>query len=245
MGNMISIPFKKNFPAFLSSPSDTDSHPALILIHEVWGLTDHIKDITDRFSKEGFVVLAPDLLSETGITEKVDQKIMAEIRDPSTRDEAQKKLRAALVPIQSPEFGKETIEKLKSCIDFLIQSEKVNGKVGVIGFCFGGTYCFALAAEDHRVLASVPFYGHALEPLEKVKNISCPVLSFYGENDHNLVDPLPELEKAMEKYGKDFSFEVYKNTGHAFFNDTNPLTYNQNAAKDAWEKSLVFLKSNL
>jgi len=117
----------------------------------------------------------------------------------------------------------------------------VNGNVGVLGFCFGGTYAFALAASDKRVKATVPFYGHAPEPLDKVDKISCPILAFYGEQDTNLVDPLPELKDAMKKYDKNFDAVVYPNCGHAFFNDTNPGRYNKEAAQDSWKNLLHFL----
>ncbi len=241
MNKTVTIPFAKNFPAYFAFPDDHLKYPGLILIHEVWGLNDHIKDVTDRFVKEGFIVLAPDLLSETGITEEIDQKILEEVRNPATRDEAQKKLRAAMAPILSPEFAKTTVDKLKACVDYLLENEKGNTKITVVGFCFGGTYSYALAAEDTRIKAAVPFYGHAPEPLDKIKNISCPILAFYGEQDKGLVDSLPELEKQMNAYGKDFTYHVYLHTGHAFFNDTNQTTYNNEAAQDAWKKALDYL----
>jgi carboxymethylenebutenolidase len=235
MNRIITIPFEKSFPAYLSFPNDKKKHLGLIIIHEVWGLDKHIKEVSDRFADEGYVVLAPDLLSETGITEKIDQKLIAEASNPATRDEAQKKLRAAMTPIMSPEFAKITIAKLKACIDYLLIIDNVNKKIAILGFCFGGTYAYAIATEDDRIQASVPYYGHAPEPLDKVKTISCPILAFYGEQDKNLVDHLPELKKAMKGYNKDFNYKVYPNTGHAFFNNTNQSRYNREAANDSWE----------
>jgi carboxymethylenebutenolidase len=245
MNRTISVPFSKNFSAYLSAPDDKAKHPGLIVIHEVWGLKDHIKDVADRFAKEGYVALAPDLLSETGITEKIDQSILKEIMNPATRDEAQKKMRAAMTPIMQPEFGKNTIEKLKACIDYLLNNNQVNGQVAVVGFCFGGTFAYALAAADNRLQAVVPFYGQSLNPLERVQTISCPIQAFYGEKDQNLISQLPELENKMKEYGKDFQYKVYPNTGHAFFNDTNPVTYNKKAAQDAWAATLAFLEQSL
>ncbi len=242
MGMAVSIPSVKNLSGYFSSPEDNLRHPGLILIHEVWGLGDHIKDVANRFAEEGYAVLAPDLLSETGIIEKVDQKILEEIRNPITRDEAQKKLRAAMAPIISPDFAKSTVGKLKACVDYMLENKKVNDKIAVIGFCFGGTYAYALAAEDNRIQAAVPFYGHAPEPIDRIKNISCPILAFYGEQDHNLVDSLPDLESKMKEHGKNFTYKIYPNTGHAFFNDTNLSTYNKDAATDAWRRTILFLK---
>jgi len=229
------------FSGFYTAP-EGGNHPAILLIHEVWGMTDHIKDVARRFAKEGYVVLAPDLLSHTGITEKVDQTILAKVHSPETRAEAQKQLRAAMAPIQSPGFGKDTIGRLKACIDYLEKDDNVTERIAVVGFCFGGTYAYALATADNRPSAIVPFYGHAPEPLSDIAKIACPILAFYGEKDENLIGPLPDLEKAMDKHEKDFEEVIYPHTGHAFFNDTNPATYNADAASDAWAKTLTFLE---
>lgn len=246
MGKMIKVNFKNSsFDAYHVYPEDQQKHPGLILIHEVWGLNEHIKDVADRFSREGYSVLAPDLLSQTGITEKIDQSIMKDIQDPAKRDEAQKRMREATSPMRSPEFGEETVEKLEECLTYLLSDEGVDGNIGVVGFCFGGTYSYALAVSDNRLKAAVPFYGHAPEDLDRLQNISCPVLAFYGEKDQNLINQVPKVREKMEKYGKDFEAVVYPNTGHAFFNDTNPATYNEEAAEDAWRKTLTFLKTRL
>ncbi len=241
---MVQIPFKEDFPGYLVAP-EGGKHPGLIIIHEVWGLNDNIKDISERIAKEGFVVLAPDLLAGSGVIEKLTPDITEGVKNPATRDEAQKKMREATSPIHSPEFAEMTVEKLMKCVDFLLKNEAVNGEVAVLGFCFGGTYSYALAASDSRIKAAVPFYGHGPEPLDKVKDISCPVLAFYGEKDTRLVDDLPELEAKMKELGKDFQYKVYPNTGHAFFNDTNPTTYNKEAATDSWHKSLEFLRAHI
>jgi carboxymethylenebutenolidase len=245
MNMIIDIPFRNQFSAYIAAPEDGEKHPGLILIHEVWGLNEHIKDVANRLAEEGYNVLAPDLISQTGINEKIDKSIMKDIMNPEKRDEAQKKLRAAMAPIQSPEFAKITIDKMKACVDYLLANEKISDKVAVLGFCFGGTYSYALATSDKRIKAVVPFYGHAPEPLDKIKDISCPILAFYGEKDKALVDRLPELEKKMQEYHKNFEYHVYPNTGHAFFNNTNPTTYNKEAAEDSWKRTLDFLNKYL
>lgn len=227
--------------AYLAYPEKTGPGMGIVLIHEVWGLTDHIKDMANRFASQGYVVLAPDLLAGTGIMEKITPELQKEIWDPATRDEAQKKMRAAMAPIQAPEFAGATVAKLKECVSTLLADKNVNGKVAVVGFCFGGTYSFALAVADHRIVAAVPFYGHAPEPMDPVKEITGPVLAFYGEKDERLMAQLPELKKKMQEYGKEFEAVVYPETGHAFMNDTNPRTYKKEAAADAWKKTLEFL----
>src|SRR5690349_2804816 len=120
-------------------PPGQPAKAGIILIHEIWGLTDHIKDMANRFASVGYAVMAPDLLSHTGVTAKISPQIMQEIANPATRDEAQKKMREAMAPVNSPEFGAETLEKLQDCFRFL-QQEKKQANVAVVGFCFGGTY---------------------------------------------------------------------------------------------------------
>lgn len=135
---------------------------------------------------------------------------MAEVANPSTRDEAQKKLRAAMSPIMSEEFGKETVERLKKCFSHLKQKYKVE-RIAVMGFCFGGTYSYSFAASEPALAAALPFYGHAPEKEEELAKISSPVMAFYGIKDIALVQSLPQLEASMKKLNKDFQYKVYPN----------------------------------
>jgi carboxymethylenebutenolidase len=231
-------------PAYYAYPDDGAKHPSLIVIHEIWGLDKHIRDVVNRFSAEGYSVLAPNLFHGLSFEGKISPTLFDEMRNPETKDEAQKKMRALFAPIQAPEFAEKTLSELKQCVDYLLQDAHVNGEVAVLGFCFGGTYSLALAGADSRIKASVLFYGHPLAS-EKVKNVNCPVLAFYGEEDTALVESLPALKEAMKKEGKDFTAVVYPNAGHAFFNNTNVKMYNAEAAKDSWTKTLEFLKKVL
>ena len=244
MTTEITIPHETNdTPAYLTVPDNQEQVSSIILIHEVWGLNEHIKDVARRFMAEGYMVLAPDLISHTGITEKIDQGIMQEIHNPATRDEAQKKMREAMTPLQSPEFGVQTTERLQECFSFLQNHKNSNGKISVVGFCFGGTYAWNLAVDQPALAAAIPFYGHPPLEEDQLKKISCPVLAFFGEKDERLMAVLPQLETTMDKLEKNFGAVVYPNTGHAFFNDTNKSLYNETAALDAWAKVLAFLKN--
>ena len=235
----------EGIPVYHSYPDDGKKHPGLIVIHEIWGLVPHIKDVADRFAKEGYSVLAPDLFHDLSFEGKIDQSILDEMHDPNTKDEAQKKMRAILAPIQAPEFGKETLFKLEECVKYLLEDAHVTSeKVGVLGLCFGGTYSLAIGALDPRIEAIVSFYGHPLKP-EKIPELNCPVLAFYGDQDKNLMESLPAFKETMQAHNKDFTDVVYKNTGHAFFNDTNARMYDKKSAEDAWEKTLKFLKAHL
>jgi carboxymethylenebutenolidase len=216
---------------------------ALILIHEIWGLVEHITGIADRYAAEGYLVLAPDLLSDVGITPEVGLELH-ELRmeqDPEKQAGAQPRLREAFSTMKAPGFAEGALAKLRIVVDALAAEPGIDGRIAVLGFCFGGTYSLALAAADDRVRAAVPFYGSAPAPAA-IADIRCPVLAFYGQNDANLIDALPGVQKAMADAGVDFTAKVYPDAGHAFFNDTNPHTYNAADAADAWARSLEFLR---
>ncbi len=119
----------------------------------------------------------------------------------------------------------------------------VDGRIAVVGFCFGGTYTFALAAADDRVRAAVPFYGTAPDP-ERIATIGCPVLALYGAHDPALIDALPAVRTDMAAAGIDFRDHVYPDAGHAFFNDASSR-YSPEAAADAWTRTLAFLAEHL
>ena len=232
-------------PAYHSYPDGVGKHPGLIIIHEIWGLSDHIKDVADRFAREGYSVIAPNLFHGMSFEGKVDNSLLNQMHDPATRDEAQKKMREIMAPMQAPEFAGEMLAKLEQCVKFLMEDAHVTTEViGVAGFCFGGTYSLALAALDQRIRGAVSFYGQPL-PEEKIPDLDCPVLAFYGDQDERLMGSLPVFKESMAKHNKNFTSVVYPNTGHAFFNDTNKRMYNSDAASDAWEKTLAFLSEHL
>jgi carboxymethylenebutenolidase len=136
--------------------------------------------------------------------------------------------------MHDPEFGKLTTTRLRACFDYLYNLPQVNQKVAVIGFCFGGTYSYGLAVVEPRLKIALPFYGHSDQSVEELKNISCPIRAFYGQNDQALISSLDDLKSRMAEAGVDFAAKVYPDCGHAFFNDSNPAVYNQAAAVDAW-----------
>jgi carboxymethylenebutenolidase len=227
--------------------ADPEGDPtgALIVIHEIWGLVDHIKDVADRYAAEGYLVMAPDLLSDVGVTPEIGLELMAMMNEPdeAARTANQPRLREAFAAHQSPDFAATAVAKLKAVVDALEAEPGIDGRIGVLGFCFGGSYSFALAEADDRVKAAVPFYGRT-QPSE-VASIQCPVLAFYGDQDVRLMDGLPALEAAMTDAGVDFTAKVYADAGHAFFNDTNPRAFDPAAAGDAWGRSLEFLREHL
>jgi carboxymethylenebutenolidase len=233
------------FSAYVVRP-EREAKGALVLIHEVWGLVEHITGIADRFAAEGYLVIAPDLMSSIGIEAQVGLELNAIMKstDEKVRSEGQPRLRAAFAGMNAPEFGAWALAALGECVDYLAHQPGIEERIAVTGFCFGGSYSFAIAAADTRIRAAVPFYGAPPETAT-VSHIAGPVLAFYGETDTNLIDSLPEVTAAMQAAGTDFTAKVYENAGHAFFNDTNTYMYRADAAADSWSRTLAFLDQAL
>lgn len=199
--------------------------PAVVVIHENRGLNEHTRDVARRFAAEGFVALAPDLLSRAGGTGSM---------------ESPDKAREAITAL-APEFA---LADLKAALDYLGQHPRVDAaRLGSVGFCWGGARSFLLAVESDKLKAAVVFYGTAPTP-EQIEKVHCPVLGLYGETDERITSKVPEVEAQMKKAGKSYTSMTYVGAGHAFFNDTGQ-NYNAAAAKDAWARSLAFLRANL
>ncbi|HLG14257.1 MAG TPA: dienelactone hydrolase family protein [Blastocatellia bacterium] len=198
-------------------------HPALIVVHEWWGLNDHIKDIAGRFADQGYVALAPDLYEGKLAT------------DPDTAGKYMQGL-----------DQKQALATLDGAINHIKSLSNVAaGRIGVTGFCMGGTYALLLACHSSDIKASVPFYGDV--PTEDVlKNLSAPVLFIGAENDFWITkDKIDRLRDAMQKFNKPGEVKVYSGASHAFFNNTRPDVYNKEAAADVWQRVTGFFASHL
>lgn len=240
---MIELP-QHDLTAYRADPPG-EVRGGIVVIQEIWGLADHIKDVADRFAEQGYLAIAPDLLGHVGLTPDVGaelQQLMS--ADEATRTAAQPRMREAMGGARSPEFAAWAVPALRAVVDLLLEQDEVDGSVGVVGFCFGGSYSFVLALAEPRLRAAIAFYGSFPETGDPAA-IACPVLAFYGEEDHGITDGVPELEQRLADAGVDFTARVYHRVGHAFFNDTSPSRYNAEAAGDAWQRSLDFLGRHL
>ncbi|MDQ0770410.1 carboxymethylenebutenolidase [Pseudarthrobacter defluvii] len=245
MGNMMALGnAESSVQAYVSEPAGT-LKGGLVVVHEVWGLVGHTKDVADRFAAEGYLAVAPDLLSGAGGTADLTGELQQAAFDPEQRSNAQPRLRKHMAPMRSPDYAKHAVAALHACFDHLEGVPGLAGRVAATGFCLGGTYTFSLAVAEPRLRAAIPFYGHAEFKDTELRAINCPVLAFYGEQDTALMEELPGLKSQMRKAGVDFEAVVYPGTGHAFFNDTNRYTYNAEAAADSWARTLAFLERSL
>ncbi|MBI2998515.1 MAG: dienelactone hydrolase family protein [Deltaproteobacteria bacterium] len=215
-----------NVRAYLSRPKAGGKRGAVIVIHENRGLVEHIKDVARRFAKDGFVALAPDLLSRLGGTDQ--------FKTPEEAIEAIRKVTQDNV-----------VEDLTSGVAYLKRLDFVNGRIGVVGYCWGGGQSLNFATKCKDLGAAVVYYGRNPDPLEQVQNIACRVLGNYGEDDPNIIPGVEPLKEALKKYGRNFDIKVYPGAKHAFNNNTNAERYHPDAAKDAWERTANFFKKNL
>jgi carboxymethylenebutenolidase len=214
--------------AYLARPVKAGKYPAVVVIHENQGLTDHIRDVARRVAKEGYVALAPDFLSRQGGTAKANPKGGGL---PNMRE---------LAPWRT------VAEDVASGFAYLnVLPDARSDKYGLVGFCWGGEMTFAAATQIPTLDAAVVFYGRSPDPLDLVKEIKAPVMAHYGEKDPGVNKGIPDTIEAMKKYNRFYDHRIYPGAQHAFNNDTNAERYNAQAAKEAWGRTMDFFKKNL
>jgi len=252
----------ETIPGYLTRPTGEGVRPAVVVIHEIFGLVEHTKDVADRIAREGYVTLAPNLFGSAELASLLTpsnvQKAMRLMfrlprRDPELARQELAKLpeeeRAAIAPTVEKLLGgmpKDKLTKdLVAAVAYLRSLPFVRGdRIGSVGFCFGGGMSASLACET-PLQGSVIFYGENPAPIERVRNIAGAVLGLYGAEDPRINAELDKLVKAMAEYKKDFEMRIYPGAPHAFFNDTNATTYREAAAKDAWDRVLRFFRRTL
>lgn len=209
---------------YLAMPKDAPGKlPAVIVIHENRGLNPHIRDVARRMALEGFVALAPDFLSPAGGT-------------PDNEDKAREMFSGL-------DMG-ATVANGEATRAFLAAHDKVNGKVGAIGFCWGGGMVNRMAIASPELGAGIAYYG-AQPPAEDVPKIRAPLMLHYAGLDERINAGIEAYKAALEKNGKTFEIFVYEGVNHAFNNDTSAARYDKAAAELAWLRTVEFLKKNL
>jgi carboxymethylenebutenolidase len=220
----VDIPGVQGLKGYLVKPKNAAGKlPTVIVIHENRGLNPHIKDVTRRLATEGFIALGLDYLSPLGGTPADDDK---------GREMFAKLQQTDVVP-----YGRAAVTYLKALPDG-------NGKVGAVGFCWGGSAVNALAVNEPNLSAGVAYYG-GQPKAEDVPKIQAALLLHYGGLDERINAGIPAYEDALKKSGKTYEIYVYEGANHAFNNDTNEARYHKNAADQAWKRTVAFLKKNL
>ncbi|APZ90754.1 dienelactone hydrolase family protein [Fuerstiella marisgermanici] len=207
----------------LARPAEGDKFPAVLVVHENRGLNPYIEDVARRLAVEGFLALAPDALTPLG-------------GYPGNDDEGR--------AMQAKRDGEKMTQDFIAAAKLLDSHQLSTGKVGAVGFCYGGGVVYQLAVRIPDVIdAGVPFYGRQPD-LADVAKIKAPLLINNAENDQRILAGAPAFEAALKEQNKSFTSYVYPGVNHGFHNDTTPR-YDDAAAKLAWKRTIGFFKKHL
>lgn len=228
-GEWVDIPYSGDtrIRSFVVYPERPDSAGTVIVIHEIYGLTDWIRAVGDRLAAEGFIAVVPDLLSGVG----------PDTDTPRSRDET-----AALIRELSPD---EVRRRLDAARNFAVQIPSGSGLIATMGFCWGGSQSFAYATDQPSLDAAIVYYGSAPED-DALVRIEAPVLGLYGGDDARVNATIHAAAKKMKSLRRTYEVEVYEGAGHGFLrNQQGREGANRKAAEKAWPRTLKFLRQQL
>ncbi len=208
----------------LYTPAGKGPFPALVVIHEWWGLNDWVKDQASKLADEGYVALAVDLYrGKVATTPEIAHEIMRGVPE----DRAKRDLHAA-------------VEFLKS------QPNVSKDRIGSIGWCMGGGYALDVALQEPDLAATVINYGHLATDREALKKIHAPILGIFGAQDHGIPpEDVRKFGQTLDELGKKIDLKIYDDAGHAFENPNNKDGYRAADAADAWQRTIAFLAAVL
>jgi carboxymethylenebutenolidase len=208
----------------LYTPEGNGPFPALVVIHEWWGLNDWVKEQASKLSDQGYVTLAIDLYrGKVATTPEMAHEIMRGVPE----DRAARDLHAAIVFLES-------------------QPNVKKDRLGAIGWCMGGGYSLDVALQEPTLKADVINYGHLATDDATLKKINAPILGFFGAQDQGITpDSVKKFESQMKALDKKVDVTIYPDAGHAFENPNNTAGYRINDAADAWQRTVKFLHANL
>jgi carboxymethylenebutenolidase len=214
---------ERTIKAFVVYPERKEKAPVVLVIHEIFGLTDWVRGVCDQLAENGVIAIAPDLLSG---------QTYADI------DGARKAISA---------LPKEQVKAdLNATSEYgLTKIPAANGSLAVCGFCWGGGWTFSYASVNPKLKAAYSFYGVAVDSAEDAAKIPCPVYGFYAENDARVDETIPKAEELMKAAGKKYEPVIYKGAGHGFMREGESPTgtpENKKARDDAWVRWKTLLK---
>ncbi len=214
----------ENVSGMLYQPAGKGPFPAIVVIHEWWGLNDWVKEQASKLADQGYVTLAIDLYRGKVAT---------------TADEAHELMRG--VP------SDRATKDLLAAASYLRSQKNVNPKkVGSIGWCMGGGYSLDLAISDPQLAAAVINYGHLASEYGTLKKINAPILGLFGGKDRGIpVEDVQKFADQLKKLGKSVEIKIYPNAGHAFENPNNKEGYRAGDAADAWDRTVKFFAQSL
>jgi carboxymethylenebutenolidase len=208
--------------AYLVLPDAPAPYPGVVVIHEIFGLNENIRDISQHFARQGYAVLAVDLFSGVSRITCMMQVFYGILIRP---------------------LSNSTLADLQSALGFLRDQPGVDAtRAGAVGFCMGGSYALQLAIADDQLRAASVFYGQNPRPLQAVAQ-ACPIVGSYPEKDFT-ARAAGELEAALTRYNVPHDIKVYPDARHSFFNDTGG-SFAPEASADAWQRMLAFFEEHL
>lgn len=211
-------------------PERKEKAPVVIVIHEIFGLTDWVRGVADQLAADGFIAVAPDLLSGKGPGGGNTDSV-------TSRDDAMKLVRGL-----KPE---EVVTKLNAVREYGMKLPAANGKTATIGFCWGGAQSFAYAAAQPDLNAAVVYYGTSPSEPAAFEKINAPVLGLYGSDDERVNATIKPAAEAMKKSNKTYVPHIYEGAGHGFLRQQDGQDgANMKAAQQAWPETVKFLKES-
>ena len=220
----------REIKCFIAYPEVKEKATAVVVIHEIFGLTDWVRGVTDQLAERGFIAIAPDLLSGMG----PDGGGTAEIGS----GDAVRKAIQSLPPDQ-------VTADLNATVDYVSKLPAANGKVAVGGFCWGGGQTFRFATNNDDIKAAFVFYGSGPDSAEAIEKIKAPVYGFYGSNDARVNATIPKSEELTKKAKKTYEPVIYEGAGHGFMRAgeaPDAMEANKKAREQAWERWTELLK---
>ncbi len=228
------IPKEAQVEAIQVWPQEKGKFPSIVLLHERWGLNGQIKDVATRLACEGYVVLIPNLYGRQGGMITANAEVADALVERMDQELVLQDINASCEWLNTNIAEDESLDQTKRNFH------------AVIGFGLGGTLAIKFACKRKRLRAAVSFYGTPPDPLERIKDMYCPLLYHAAEKDETVTsEELDGLKKAAEEAGKNIEIVTYPGTTHSFFNESRADTYHPESAKLAWEKTLTFINKAL
>lgn len=226
LGNKVTVPGDgASLDGYFALPpaSGGGELPGVVVIHEIFGLTDHIRDVTDRLAEQGYAALAVDLFAG--------------------RNRALCMMRF-MTGLLIDSLNHQGIRDLRSALSWLADRGEVSAsRLGAVGFCLGGSFAIAWGSKDARLKAIAPFYAQNPRPLAAVER-ACPVVGSYPGNDFTAA-AARRLEPRLEAAGVPHDIVIYPGAKHSFFNERNPGRHDPAASQDAWRRTLAFFETHV
>ncbi len=214
--------------SFIAFPEVKDKATAVVVIHEIFGLSDWVCSVTDQLAEAGFIAIAPDLLSGSAPGGGGTKELGRDVRSAISK------------------LPKEQITAdLNAVVDYVAKLPACNGKVAVGGFCWGGSETFRFATNNETIKAAFPFYGSGPTDENALQRIKVPVYGFYGENDNRVNATIAKSTELMKKLGKTYEPVIYDKAGHGFLRqgeDPNGNAADKKARTDGWKRWIDLLK---